>query len=94
MTSEHSDEPVKKVFVKRNVTTGKFAGRIEYEVSSAHDLSIDDFPPPGFNRNELTLAPPPRLAGVTSEQLEQSARRGGPSTQAAHIAEALEKKEE
>ncbi len=61
---------------------------------SGHDDSIDDAPPPGFNRNELTVAPPPKLAGITPGQLERSARKRGPSTQAAHIAEALEKKED
>jgi len=62
--------------------------------TSGHNDSIDDAPPPGFHRNELTVAPPPTLAGVTSAQLERSAQKGGPSTQAAHIAEALEKKED
>lgn len=81
------------ITVLKNRTTGRYAGRRSTEFESGHNDSIDDAPPLGFHRNELTVAPPPKLVNVTPEQLEKSARRGGPSTQAAHIADALEEKE-
>lgn len=81
------------VIILRNRTTGKYTRRVETEFESGHSDSIDDVPPPGFKRNELTVAPPPKLAGVTPAQLEQSVRRGGPSTQAAHIGEVLDNKD-
>lgn len=64
------------------------------QFGSAHDVSIDEFPPPGFNRNELTVQPPPALIHTTAQQLDRHVQRGGPSTQAAHIEEALQKKED
>ena len=77
----------------KNRTTGRYAGRIEIEYGSGHNDPIDEVPPVGFTSDVLTITPPRRLAGVSAAQLKQGAERGGPSTQAAHIAEALEKKE-
>ena len=54
---------------------------------SGHNDSIDDVPPPGFHRNELSVEPPPRL-------INRSLQKRGPSTQAAHISEALDAKED
>ena len=82
------------VTILRNRITGRYAGRTETEFESGHNDPIDDAPPPGFHRNELTITTPLRLGSVTPKQLEESVKKGGPSTQAAHIAEALENKEE
>jgi hypothetical protein len=58
------------------------------EFASGHDDSIDDVPPVGFNKNDLTVTLPPSIFHVTSAQMDRSAQKGGPSTQAAHISDA------
>ncbi len=77
---------------KRNWWNGKKIRIGSY--GSGHNDPIDENPPPGLSKDQLTTQPPRTLAGVTSEQLERSVQKGGPSTSAAHIEEALEKKED
>jgi len=58
---------------------------------------LNKTPPPPENFPEdttLLTKKPPSMGGVTPHQLEESVKKGGPSTHAAHVAEALEAKED
>jgi len=86
----------KNVFVGKNPDTGKpYFERRRVIVHNAGEMpSIDELPPPGFEPGELTTTLPERMGSVTVDQIEADVRKGGPMTHAAHVAEALEKKED
>lgn len=67
--------------------------RLRRKVGGEQPPSIDELPPLGAEE-PLSKEPPRSLGGVTSQQLEESAKRGGPMTHAAHVAEAFEDKED
>jgi hypothetical protein len=48
MTNEN--DLVVSIVTLKNVTTGKRAGRVTRKVGSAHNLSIDEFPPQGTDK--------------------------------------------
>jgi hypothetical protein len=56
--------------IKRNKTTGKYAGTEKYKVViNPQDISIDEMPPPGFETNELTTTSLPKIQKRTKNEV-------------------------
>ena len=63
----------------KNKTTGRFAGYSEVVVATdTHSISVDDIPSVDQEGNpvELSKTPPPRMAGITADQLARGAKKG------------------
>ena len=67
--------------------------RLVSKAESEQPPSIDELAPLG-TEGPLSKEPPRSFGGVTPQQLEESKKRRGPMTHAAHVAEAFEDKED